>query len=144
MSHQLSLYEGALRVRINGVGEAQPLYHDLQSFLEKQPEPVTVILDLTMASSFGRTLQAMLYRVLQHRAVENVGICFTDIDLTPDIRSMATALAAVRRVKVAHTEHELLAAYGLADPPTQPHKLNGMLARLKNSTPSTLNDKAVH
>lgn len=132
MAHQLSLYEGALRVRINGVGEAQPLYHDLQNFLDGLAEPVTVILDLTMATSFGRTLQAMLYRVLQHRAVENIGICFTDKDLTSDVRSMATALAAVRQVKVAHTEHELLAAYGLADPPTQPRKLSGMLSRLKD------------
>ncbi len=132
MAHQLSLYEGALRVRINGVGEAQSLYQDLQGFLDKLSEPVTVILDLTMASSFSRALQAMLYRVLQHRAVENVGICFSDEDLTADIRSMATALAAVRRVKVAHTEHELLAAYGLADPPTQPRKLSGMLSRLKD------------
>ncbi len=132
MAHQLSLYEGALRVRINGAAEAQSLYHDLQSFLENQPEPVTVILDLTMASSLGRAVQAMLYRVLQHRAVENVGICFTDQELTADVRSMATALASVRRVKVAHTEHELLAAYGLADPPTQPRKLSGMLSRLKN------------
>ncbi len=132
MAHQLSLYEGALRVRINGAAEAQSLYHDLQGFLENQPEPVTVILDLTMASSLGRAVQAMLYRVLQHRAVENVGICFTDQELTADVRSMATALASVRRVKVAHTEHELLAAYGLADPPTQPRKLSGMLSRLKN------------
>lgn len=132
MAHQLSLYEGALRVRINGAAEAQSLYHDLQGFLENQPEPVTVILDLTMASSLGRAVQAMLYRVLQHRAVENVGICFTDQELTADVRSMATALASVRRVKVAHTEHELLAAYGLADPPTQPRKLSGMLSRLKD------------
>lgn len=132
MAHQLSLYEGALRVRINGAAEAQSLYHDLQGFLENQPEPVTVILDLTMASSLGRAIQAMLYRVLQHRAVENVGICFTDQELTADVRSMATALASVRRVKVAHTEHELLAAYGLADPPTQPRKLSGILSRLKD------------
>ncbi|PJF36676.1 MAG: hypothetical protein CUN49_04240 [Candidatus Thermofonsia Clade 1 bacterium] len=132
MAHQLSLYEGALRVRISGVGEAQPLYHDLHNFLNNLPEPVTVIIDLTMASSFGRTLQAMLYRVLQHRAVENIGICFTDQDLAADVRSMATALASVRRVKVAHTEHELLAAYGLADPPTQPRRLSGMLSRLNN------------
>ncbi|MCS6872001.1 MAG: hypothetical protein RML95_14540 [Anaerolineae bacterium] len=132
MAHQISFYEGALKVRISGVGEAQQLYHDLQNFLNNLSEPVTVILDLTTATGFGRALQAMLYRVLQHRAVENVGICFTDQELTADVRSMATALAAVRRVKVAHTEHELLAAYGLADPPTQPRKLSGMLSRLKN------------
>lgn len=131
MSHKINLVDDVLTIRINGRGSTQEILQELGPYFNNRTTPLTVVLDLTLASTFDQSIKAMFFRVLQHRSVGKVGIANGNSALARDVTDLQTALSRVRPVQVANTEVDVLAHFGLVDPPTQPTKLSGMLKFLK-------------
>ncbi|MBE2194281.1 MAG: hypothetical protein IAE83_08895 [Anaerolinea sp.] len=134
MTHQVSFVEGVLTVRLNGRCSAQEVGQAIQSVLLQQKSPITAIVDLTFASGFDQTLKATFFRMMQHPMINRLGICSSSPTIASDVNDLVVALSRARTVTTAATESEILVAFGLADPPTQPRKLTGMLAHLKRPT----------
>lgn len=137
MSHHISLLDDLLTLRLSERGDAQAIQAELRTILGRQQEPITIIVDLTNADVFDQALKASFFRVLQHSMIERVGICGLHARIGKDVRDMVEALQRVRAVDVKRTEHELLAEYGLSDPPTHPHRLAGLLSYLKREQPQS-------
>jgi hypothetical protein len=131
MTHNINLVDNILTIRINGRGNVQEILQELGPYFNNRTTPLTVVLDLTLANWFDQNTKAMFFRVLQHRNVANVGIASGNPALAADVKDLQTALGRVRPVKVANTEVDVLAHFGLADAPTQPRQLSGMLKFLK-------------
>lgn len=136
MSHVMNLVDDVLTIRITGRAASQEVLQDLGKHLNGRHAPVTVILDLTMASQIDQNLKAALFRAFQHRAVDQIGIASGNPDMAVSVTDLETALQRVRKVQVGKTEMDVLAKFGLAEPPTQPRKLTGMLSFLKNNPPT--------
>jgi len=136
MSHVMNLVDDVLTIRINGRAASSEMLQDLGKYLNERRAPLTIILDLTMASQIDQNLKAALFRAFQHRAVGQIGIASGNPDMTTNVTDLQTALQRVRKVQLGKTEIEVLAKFGLADPPTQPRKLTGMLSYLKNNPPN--------
>jgi hypothetical protein len=131
MTHQLSSYSNVLTVRLDGRVNAQEVYQDILNTLAKQPVPITVILDMTLATQFDQQLKSLFYRVFQHHRVARVGVCGINGQVQHDVDDLLVVLRRVRTVTVSETEADLRVEMGLAAPLPQQRKLSGMLAYLK-------------
>jgi hypothetical protein len=136
MTHKITLVDDVLTIRISGRANIQGLLQELGPQFSSRAEPINVILDLTLASAFDQGVKAMFFRVLQHRLVSNVGIASGNEALANDVNDLQTALGRMKTVKVANTELDVLAKLGLAEPPTQPRQLSGMLSFLNKQPPT--------
>jgi hypothetical protein len=137
MSHQVSVYDGVLTVRLDGRVSAQEVIQDIRSNLDSQSKPVTVILDLTLAASFDQQLKSMLYRAFQHHNVACVGFCGLNPEVEKDVNDLLVVLRRVRTVSVGQTEADVRVELGLTAAQPQQKKLNGMLAYLKKGEPAS-------
>ncbi len=131
MPYQVSLYDDVLTVRFDGRCNAQDVYHDLRSALDKRAVPAIVVIDLTLATSFDQQLKSTLHRAMQHHNVRVVGICGLNATLRKDVDDLVPVLRRIRRVAIAETESDLHSQLGLAASIEQPKKLSGMLGYLK-------------
>ena len=131
MTHQLSSYNNVLTVRLDGRINAQEVYQDVLANLGMQTAPITVILDMTLATQFDQQLKSLFYRVFQHHQVARVGVCGINGQVQHDVDDLLTVLRRVRNVMVSETEADLRVDMGLAAPLPQQRKMSGMLAYLK-------------
>ncbi len=133
MAHHINLNKDVLTIRITGQGNAQEIHQELLNYLAKQTNPLTVILDLTLATVFDRPMKAMLYRILQHGKIGRLGICSSNPAIAEDVNELLMALDRIRTVTTAANQIDLLEIFGLAEPSNQPRKLAGMLSYLKKA-----------
>lgn len=132
MSHNVNCINGVFTVRIDGRSNAQEVYQDMRSALDKQTTSVSVIIDLTHTTSFDQNLKAMFYRVLQHGHVNRaVGICGINPVIASEINELLIALQRVRKVCVGPTDVDVRTTMGLSTPIPEQRKLSGMLTYLK-------------
>ena len=131
MSHQVSVYDGVLTVRLDGRVNAQEVIQDIRTNLDSQTAPVIVIVDLTLAGSFDQQLKSMFYRIFQHHFVSVVGLCAVNSEVEKDVNDLLQVLRRVRKVIVSPTEADLRVELGLAAPQPPQKKLTGMLGYLK-------------
>ena len=131
MSHYVSSIGGVLTIRLDGRTNTQDLYQDIRANLDSQSNPVTIILDLTLARNFDQHLKSTLYRVFQHHHVGVVGICAVNAEVSKDVNDLLPVIRRIRRVTVCETEADLRAELGLSAPLQQQKKLTGMLTYLK-------------
>lgn len=131
MTHKFNLVNNVLTIHINGRGNAQEILHDLGICLDKETKPLTVILDLTLASTFDHNQKAMFYRALQHRNVKQVGIVNSNPGFTSNVQELIAAIQCLYAVQTATAEMDVLAKFGLAEAPVRPRKMAGLLSYLK-------------
>ena len=133
MTHQLSSYSNVLTVRLNGRVNPQEVYQDVRTNLDAQATPVTVILDMTLATHFDQQLKSLFYRLFQHHKVARVGVCGINGQMKHDVDDLLVVLRRVRNVVVSETESDLRVDLGLVAPLPQHRKMTGMLAYLKKA-----------
>lgn len=133
MAHHINLNKDVLTIRITGQGNAQEIHQELLGYFSRQADPLTVLLDLTLATLFDRPLKAMFYRILQHGKIGRLGICSSNPAIAEDVNELLMALDRLRTVTTAANQIDLLVIFGLAEPSDQPRKLTGMLSYIKKA-----------
>jgi len=133
MTHQLSSFSNVLTVRLHGRVNPQEIYQDILHHLDQQSAPVTVILDMTLATQFDQQLKSLFYRVFQHHRVARVGVCGINSQIEADVTDLLNVLRRVRNVTISETESDLRVDMGLSAPLPQQRKMSGMLAYLKKA-----------
>jgi hypothetical protein len=133
MAHHINLNKDVLTIRITGQGNAQEIHQELLRYFSNQADPLTVLLDLTLATVFDRALKAMFYRILQHGKIGRLGICSSNPAIAEDVNELLMALDRLRTVTTAANSIDLMVIFGLAEPSDQPRKLTGMLSYIRKA-----------